>query len=81
MGALSRLSPEVRIPITKGIFQAFIEHLSADLQHEMGTLLGEHKKVGASRLGSRRSRVKEPGIPRIGNRFSIRSTRFFMLSL
>jgi hypothetical protein len=32
-------SPEVRIPITKGIFQAFIEHLSAHLQRQMGTLL------------------------------------------
>jgi hypothetical protein len=27
------------MPITKGIFQAFIEHLSAHLQHQMGTLL------------------------------------------
>jgi hypothetical protein len=32
-------SPEVRIPITKCIFQAFIEHLSAHLKHQMGTFL------------------------------------------
>jgi hypothetical protein len=31
--------PEVRIRVTKGIFQAFIEHLSAHLKHQMCTLL------------------------------------------
>src|SRR5271165_14843 len=31
--------PEVRIPVTKGIFQAFIEHLSAHLKHQMCTFL------------------------------------------
>jgi hypothetical protein len=31
--------PEVRIPVTKGLLQALIEHLSTHLQHQMRTFL------------------------------------------
>ena len=36
---LKPFCPEVRIPVTKGLFQALIEHLSAHLQHQMCTFL------------------------------------------
>ena len=34
--------PEVRIPVTKGLLQALIEHLSTHLQHQMRTLFFVH---------------------------------------
>ena len=36
---LKAFCPEVWIPVTKGLFQALIEHLSAHLQHQMCTFL------------------------------------------
>jgi hypothetical protein len=36
---LKPFCPEVRIPVTKGLLQALIEHLSTHLQHQMRTFL------------------------------------------
>jgi hypothetical protein len=36
---LKPFCPEVRIPVTKGLLEALIEHLSTHLQHQMRTFL------------------------------------------
>lgn len=48
---LKPFCPEVRIPVTKGLLQALIEHLSTHLQHQMRTFLRPlHLLLLANRL-------------------------------